>query len=206
MNLLHVSKATLGRIPQYLGFLRSVEKDKKNISATYIAKALNLGEVQVRKDLSAACGSGKPKVGYCTKELISCLEGYVNIKTDCQAVIVGAGKLGLALYGYKGFSVYGIEIVALFDKNPDVIAEHSATKNIYDVSEFELFCYRNDVRVGIIAVPEKEAQKVCDMMVKNNITAIWSFAPVDLKVPKTVAVKREDLALSLAHLTTLRQE
>ena len=44
------------------------------------------------------------------------------------------------------------------------------------------------------------------MMVKNNITAIWSFAPVDLVVPKTVSYKREDLALSLAHLTKLAQD
>ncbi len=204
MNL-SVSKATLGRIPQYLAYLKTV-KDKKTISATFIAKALSFGEVQVRKDLSAACGNGKPKVGYITKDLISCLEDYVNVKTDCPAVIVGAGKLGLALYGYKGFSLYGIQIVALFDKNTQVVSEHSSSKNIYDVSEFDLFCYRNDIKVGIIAVPETEAQKVCDMMVKNNITAIWSFAPIDLKVPKSVAYKREDLALSLAHLTTLRQD
>lgn len=198
-----VSKATLGRIPRYLNYLKSIEREKSTVSSTYIAKALSLGEVQVRKDLSSACGSGKPKIGYVTKDLINCLESFVNVKTDCQAVIVGAGKLGMALYDYSGFSVYGIDVCAVFDSNPAVVAALSEHKNVYDVSEFEVFCYRNDIRVGIIAVPKESAQSVCDMMVKNNITAIWSFAPVDLKVPKNVKLKREDLALSLAHLTRL---
>lgn len=206
MSTSPVSKATLGRIPLYLNYLRSVENSKPTISATYIAKALSLGEVQVRKDLSKSCGSGKPKIGYDTKELIACLESLVNIKTDCQAVIVGAGRLGLALYGYAGFKVYGIDIVALFDKDPAVVKENSGKRNCFDVSELDLFCYRNDIKVGIIAVPKEEAQKVCDMMVKSNITAIWSFAPVDLVVPDNVSYKREDLALSLAHLTKLASD
>ena len=47
-----VSKATLGRLPNYLEYLKSVEGDMKTVSATSVAKALGLGEVQVRKDLA----------------------------------------------------------------------------------------------------------------------------------------------------------
>ena len=56
-----ISRATLGRAPAYLKFLRGIEDSTANISATTIAKELELGEVQVRKDLRALCGSGKPK-------------------------------------------------------------------------------------------------------------------------------------------------
>lgn len=196
-----LSKATLGRIPKYIAFLKTVEEEKPTVSATYIAKSLGLGEVQVRKDLSKICGKGKPKIGYDTKELMNCLNRFVNLKTNRQAVIVGGGKLGVALYDYSGFSAYGVDICAIFDNDKKVVDEYSKTRNVYDVSEFELFCYRNDIRIGIITVPKEQAQSVCDMMVKNNVTAIWSFAPVDLVVPDNVTVKREDLALSLAHLT-----
>ena len=66
-----VTKATLGRIPQYLKFLKELPADRfKYVSATYIAKELELGEVQVRKDLNAISGAGKPKLGYVTEELI----------------------------------------------------------------------------------------------------------------------------------------
>lgn len=193
-----VSKATLGRVPLYLNYLHSLNGEKKNISATFIANALNLGEVQVRKDLSAVSGKGRPKTGYDTKGLIAALEACVNKKTDCQAIIVGAGKLGKALLSYGGFSVYGINIMAAFDKNP--VPDKDIRKPIYPMDELEGFCYRNGIKVGIIAVPKESAQQVCDILVKNNITAIWLFAPVDLKVPSYVTAKREDLALSLAHL------
>ena len=68
-----ISRATLGRAPAYLKFLRGIEDSTANISATTIAKELELGEVQVRKDLRALCGSGKPKTGYKVGELTASL-------------------------------------------------------------------------------------------------------------------------------------
>ena len=54
MKIVPVSKATLGRLPGYLKLLRKISPDKvPYISATTISKELNLGEVQVRKDLAA---------------------------------------------------------------------------------------------------------------------------------------------------------
>lgn len=74
-----VSKATLGRLPYYLQHLRTVFKNNDEyISSTSIARSLSLGEVQVRKDLNAVSGAGKPKVGYEVKELIKSIETIGN--------------------------------------------------------------------------------------------------------------------------------
>lgn len=64
MKTTDVSRAALGRIPVYLRFLESLLQDTETVSATVIAKELGFGEVQVRKDLGAICGSGKPRIGY----------------------------------------------------------------------------------------------------------------------------------------------
>ncbi len=57
-----VSKLTLGRLPTYLSYLKSLSEDSlPNISAAAIAAALGLGEVQVRKDLAAVSDAGKPR-------------------------------------------------------------------------------------------------------------------------------------------------
>ena len=75
MRIVPVSKATLGRLPLYLNFLRRVSPYKvPYISATTISKELNLGEVQVRKDLASVSGEGKPRLGYATEELVKALE------------------------------------------------------------------------------------------------------------------------------------
>ena len=60
-----ISRATLRRLPTYLSYLKSLPADASvNISATAIAAGLNMGEVQVRKDLALISDGGRPKIGY----------------------------------------------------------------------------------------------------------------------------------------------
>ncbi len=195
-----VAKATLGRIPQYLAFLKDLSPETTPyISATTISKALNLGEVQVRKDLAMISGAGKPRRGYATEELIEKLEDCLGYKRLTSAVLVGAGRLGRALLQYGGFKQFGVEILAAFDSNVRVMTYDSKTE-ILPMHLFDAFCREHTIRLGIITVGEGSAQLVCDQMVQSGITAIWNFAPCKLQVPAGVLLQNENLALSLAHL------
>ena len=200
MDKCTISKATLGRLPSYLEFLRNLPPDKvPYISATAIAKHLGLGEVQVRKDLAAVSGAGKPKLGYVTAELIEKLENCLGCNRLTSAVLVGAGRLGRALLQYDEFEKYGVKISAAFDSNERVISLGSKTE-ILPMNQFEYFCKTKNIKLGIITVGEGSAQAVCDQMVKSGITAIWNFAPCKLNVPAGILLQNENLALSLAHL------
>lgn len=190
-----ISRATMGRLPAYLTFVRGLPKDVQYISATAVAKGLDLGEVQVRKDLSAVCGTGRPKIGYDVAELSDALETVLGIHTECEAVIVGAGKLGMALLGFGGFTEYGITISRAFDKNV-----RADCKNVLPVEELPSYCTMHQVEVGIIAVPSDAAQEVADLLVRSGVKAIWCFATVKLHVPDGITVQYENIALSLAHL------
>lgn len=200
MDKCTISKATLGRLPSYLEFLRNLPPDKvPYISATAIAKHLGLGEVQVRKDLAAVSGAGKPKLGYVTAELVEKLEDFLGCNQLTSAVLVGAGKLGRALLQYDEFEKYGVKISAAFDSNERAISLGSKTE-ILPINQFEYFCKTQNIKLGIITVGEGSAQAVCDQMVKSGITAIWNFAPCKLNVPAGILLQNENLALSLAHL------
>ena len=200
MDKCTISKATLGRLPSYLEFLRNLPPDKvPYISATAIAKHLGLGEVQVRKDLAAVSGAGKPKLGYVTAELVEKLEDCLGCNQLTSAVLVGAGKLGRALLQYDEFEKYGVKISAAFDSNERAISLGSKTE-ILPINQFEYFCKTKNIKLGIITVGEGSAQAVCDQMVKSGITAIWNFAPCKLNVPASILLQNENLALSLAHL------
>ena len=187
-----IPRATLGRLPMYLHYIRASVREK-NVSAAAIARGLGLGEVQVRKDLSLICKEGRPRVGYTTEILLEALENVLGVRTGLSAVIVGAGKLGRALMRYDGFSIYGLEIAGAFDLDP-------VPPEVLPMEELSSFCTANGVHIGILTVPAEAAQRVCDEMVRSGITAIWNFAPVTLNVPAGVTVRQEDLALSLAHL------
>lgn len=195
-----VSKATLGRLPEYLRMLKKISPETvPYISATTIAKKLNLGEVQVRKDFASVSGAGKPKLGYSTFELTERIEECLGCNKPTPAVLVGAGKMGRALLHFNEFEKYGVKIVAAFDLNEETINFGKKTE-ILPMARFEQFCKEGQIRLGIITVGEGSAQEVCDQMVKDGINAIWNFAPCKLNVPSGVLLQNENLALSLAHL------
>ena len=198
MNGGSIPKATLGRLPQYLAYLRSLPEMRRTISATAIAQALSLGDVQVRKDLAAVSGAGKPKIGYETDKLIADIESHLGYDRLTNAVLVGAGKLGRALLDYDGFENFGVQIVAGFDCNETSLKR--GAKDILPIRDIGAYCREHNVRLGIITVGQGSAQEVCDKLVESGVEAIWNFAPCSLDVPNNIIVKQENLALSLAYL------
>lgn len=195
-----VSKVTLGRLPEYLRILKELSSEEvPYISATAIAKKLNLGEVQVRKDLAAVSGAGRPKIGYAVSELTEEIEKYLGCRKLTPAVLVGAGKLGRALMQYHEFERFGVKITAAFDSNEEVISFGEKTE-VLPMNRFEHYCRNEHIKLGIITVGKGSAQAVCDQMIKSGITAIWNFAPCKLNVPAGTLLQNENLALSLAYL------
>ena len=201
MKQTNVMRSTLGRLPTYLQYLKNLDPNEyENVSATIIAKALGLGEVQVRKDLNTVSGAGRPKLGYKTKALIKRIEDVLGKMNISKAVIVGAGKLGNALYEYNGFGDYGLEIAVAFDSDERKTGIAESGKEILLLDKFEEYCLSNDIKLGIITVPVNAAQEICNKMINCGITAIWNFAPCQLNVPEGILLQNENLALSLAHL------
>ncbi len=201
MKLQSISTQTLHRIPLYLNYLRSLPKDgAENISATAIAEALGLNDVQVRKDLAQVSSGGRPKIGYITKRLIADIEEFMGYNDTRSAIVAGAGNLGRALFSYGGFSEYGLELVAAFDVDEALIGTSIAGKPVLSFDKMKDLCQRMNIRIGIITVPSEAAQQVCDQMVESGILAIWNFAPVHLSVSEDVLVRYENIACSLAVL------
>ena len=197
-----ISKAALKRLPTYLTYLKAIPRGAPPyISATALAAALNLGEVQVRKDLAMVSNGGRPKVGYLRKNLIADLEYFLGCHHTDEAVLVGAGKLGRALIGHKGFGEYGLKIVAAFDADEALDGQYEGSTPIYSISRLEDFCKDHRVLIGIITVPGQAAQSVCNLLVKSGVKAIWSFAPTFLEVPPDILVQYEDMAASMAVLS-----
>ena len=196
----NISKQTLQRLPLYLSYIKALPADApKNISATMIAEALQLNDVQVRKDLASVSSSGKPKVGYNVKDLVAELESFLGYDNVDDAIIVGAGSLGKALLNYGGFKAYGLNVLAAFDLCEEPVEFQG--KTIFPIDQLESVCRRMNIHIGIITVPAAQAQTVCDELIANGIKAIWNFAPTHLDVPEGILVQNENMATSLAVLS-----
>ena len=97
MERKEISKAVLKRLPGYLSYLKGIPADASPyISATALAAALGMGEVQVRKDLAMVSDGGRPKIGYLRESLIEDISQFLGYDNTTDAILVGAGKLGQA--------------------------------------------------------------------------------------------------------------
>ncbi len=193
------SLQTLQRLPYYLDHLRKLETE--NISSTALADAFGLNDVQVRKDLaSVSRQAGQPRKGFERKALIRDIEEVLGYGHVDEAVIVGVGHLGTALSNYKGFSNYGLKIVAGFDKRVQK-EERLNDMPVFPVEQMIPMIRRLNTRLGIITVGAESAQEVCDQLVEAGVLAIWNFAPVILQVPEHIIVQNENMASALAVLS-----
>lgn len=202
-ELTGVSKATIARMPAYLRYLKEESvKGTEFVASADIAKDMAVSAVLVRKDLALVSSvSGRPRLGFEVNGLISDIERFLGYDNVSDALVIGVGGLGRAFLSHEGFKNYGLNIVAGFDVNPMLIHTTINQKPIFHITELERFVKQRNINIGIITVPKKSAQEVCNLMVKAGLKAVWNFAPVKLTVPGGVIVKYEDLAASLAMLS-----
>lgn len=201
-NSLIILKSTLGRLPSYYCEIENrVARGEEYVSSTSIAESLGINPVQVRKDLAGISSEpGRPKLGFRVDTLLEDMKRYLGYDHYDEAVLVGVGALGHVLMQYGGFTKYSLDIVAGFDREPR--EKTVGEKPVLPVSKMVSFLKRTHITIGIIAVPAAEAQGVADMLVSGGIQAIWNFAPTTLNLPDNILVKNENLAASLAALTT----
>lgn len=197
-----IPEKTLRRLPQYLMVLKDLRTEGyETCSASHIAEALDLNPIQVRKDLALVSNhEGVPNQGRLINRLIKDIEDFLGYNTTSQAVLVGVGMLGRALLSYPGFKHYGVEIMVAFEQQVDQVYSVNQVP-VYHITVMENLVQRMKIPIGIITVPKKAAQAVCDTLVSAGIKAIWNFAPIKLKVPEDVIVHDENMAESLAIIT-----
>ena len=201
-KLISAPLPTLKRLPRYLHILQDLKsKGIKRVSTTIIAEELGIDSIQVRKDLSATGIVGKPKIGFELDELLNHIIHFLNWDNMTDAFLVGLGGLGKAILGYDNFKNYGLNIVAAFDNDPELIGTKVHCVGVFDVEKIEDLAKRMKINIGVLTVPTSVAQEVADKMVAGGIRAIWNFAPVKLKLPDKIIVENVFLSQSLGVLT-----
>jgi redox-sensing transcriptional repressor len=197
-----ISIPTIKRFPSYLRLLRQYRAEGQQwISATILAGELGLTPIQVRKDMAGTGVEGKPKVGFEIDALIAAIVQNLGWDTATEAILIGAGHLGVALSRYEGFASYGLSIVAVFDSDPEKFGRPIGKTIVYPMSELKDFVTSRGITIAVITVPSEAAQEVADTLVDAGIKAIWNFAPKDLRLPAQVVLQRTDLATSFAVLS-----
>ncbi|ERP32071.1 redox-sensing transcriptional repressor Rex [Chitinivibrio alkaliphilus] len=193
---------TVKRLPRYLTVLHELAAENALwVSATTIARRLELTPIQVRKDMAYTDIVGMPKRGYPVDGLIKEIRRFLGWHKNREAFLVGVGALGTALLGYTGFADKGLSILAGFDIDSDKVGTKIHGTEIFSLRRLTELVQRCSVSLGILTVPPKAAQDVADKMVAGGIRGIWNFSSLKLDVPTDVVVQDEDISAGLALLS-----
>lgn len=194
-----VPEPTLRRLPWYLSNIKLMkEKGETYVSSTQISKEINIDASQIAKDLSYVNISGRTRVGYRVDTLIDVLEDFLGFTNMHKAFLFGVGSLGGALLRDSGLNHFGLEIVAVFDVNPDLVGKEINSIPIFQTVEFEKKMLEYDINIGILTVPINIAQEITDKMVAGGIKAVWNFTPFRIRVPENIVVQNTSLYAHLA--------
>ena len=194
-----VPEPTLRRLPWYLSNLKLLrQKGEQYVSSTQLSKETNIDASQIAKDLSFVRVTGRTRVGYEVETLITVLEDFLGFTRIHKAFLFGVGSLGGALLRDTGLEHFGLQIVAAFDVNPNLVGTTLCGIPIYHTDEFEQKMLEYDVNIGVLTVPIEIAQAVTDKMVAGGIKAVWNFTPFRIRVPEEIVVQNTSLYAHLA--------
>ena len=194
-----VPEPTLRRLPWYLSNIKLMkEKGEQYVSSTQISKEINIAASQIAKDLSYVNISGRTRVGYNIDALIEVLESFLGFTNMHKAFLFGVGSLGAALLRDSGLHHFGLEIVAAFDVNPELVGKDLNGIPIFHSDDFETKMKEYDVNIGVLTVPINIAQEITNKMVDGGIKAVWNFTPFRIRVPENIVVQNTSLYAHLA--------
>ena len=194
-----VPEPTLRRLPWYLSNIKLMkEKGEQYVSSTQISKEINIDASQIAKDLSYVNISGRTRVGYNIDALIEVLESFLGFTNMHKAFLFGVGSLGGALLRDSGLRHFGLEIVAAFDINPELVGKDLGGIPIFHSDDFGAKMKEYDVNIGVLTVPINIAQEITNKMVDGGIKAVWNFTPFRIRVPENIVVQNTSLYAHLA--------
>jgi redox-sensing transcriptional repressor len=197
----------LERLATYIRCLMQLEMEAVwTVSSQDMEKRTGVSAAQFRKDLSYFGEFGKRGIGYDVAELHRRIAHVLRIEIEQPVLLVGAGHLGSALIAYPGWKKYRFRIAAVFDKDPEKIGSRIRRLLVRDFETIETVNAQIGARLGIVAVPAPEAQRVADRLVAAGVCGIINFAPMRLELPNEIRVRDVCFICELTVLSYLVQQ
>lgn len=197
-----VSTTTVRRLSLYLRHLDDfAAQGRSTVSSAELSRRVGTTSAQVRKDLSVFGSFGKRGLGYSVEDLSDELRRILGLSRKWRVALVGAGRIGSALFEYRDFRRQGFHIVSILDADPGKIGSRWGDVEIRDTTELERVIRDAEIDIVIVAVPAEAAQEIVDRSVDAGIRGILNFAPTQVRVPEGIIVNDVNMAVELETLS-----
>ena len=190
----NLPKVTRRRLIELESVLKAWQKTK--ITSADISALTGWKDSLIRHDFwLAGLGGDGVSNGYVTADL---LEAVRKANTETVNVcIAGLGRLGAALLDETLFDGSGFVIKAGFDSNVNRVEILRSTFPLYPAGDMNWVIKQEHITKAILAVADKDAQTMCDRLVKAGVTGIVNMTNSVLRVPENVKVENLSIVNSL---------
>lgn len=194
-----IPEVTRKRMVQLLQILKAWPDAK--ITSVAISEATGWKDSLIRHDLWLLGYNKGVSNGYNTKDLISCLESKLSIINDNLSIknccVVGLDRLGAALLDDNLTAGSSFKIKAGFDANVYRVEILRSTFPLYPADEMNWIIKQEKIEYAILTVATKDAQKMCDRLIKAGIKGIVNMTNTILRVPDSVKVENVSILNAL---------
>ena len=194
--LVAVPEATRKRMLTLQNLLQSWQSEK--ITSVQISEITGWKDSLIRHDLWLLGYNKGVSNGYLKDDLQEAIGqalGFESEQVNC--CIAGLNRLGAALLdeGTTEGSVFKIK--AGFDSNVNRVEILRSTFPLYPATEMNWVIKQEKITLAILTVADKDAQSMCDRLVKAGITGIVNMTRAVLKVPDGVKVENVSVVNAL---------
>ena len=177
----NVSPAVIRRLPRYFRYLRElIRMGKTRISSGELSRMMNVTASQIRQDLNCFGGFGQQGYGYNVNYLYGKICEILGVESKFSAAVIGAGNLGSALVRSPMFEKRGVEVVAMFDVNNDIIGTDIGNVHVYSMEEMESVLDGLNVNIAILTLPKEFAVDISQRLKNTKIKGVWNFTGKEL--------------------------
>ena len=206
-------KATRRRLIELESVLAAWPKIK--ITSADISAATGWKDSLIRHDFWLAGLGGGVSNGYVTEDLLEAVrkanagenaagageelsgERKAGSAKATNVCIAGLGRLGAALLDEALFEGSGFAIKAGFDSNVNRVEILRSTFPLYPAGDMNWVIKQERISHAILTVAAKDAQAMCDRLVKAGITGIVNMTNSVLRVPENVRLENLSILNSL---------
>ena len=200
-KIANVSPAVIRRLPRYFRYLRElIRNGQSRISSGELSRLMNVTASQIRQDLNCFGGFGQQGYGYNVNYLYAKISEILGVADNFSAIIIGAGNLGRALVGTRMFERRGVDVVAMFDIDPNVIGKEFGDVRVYNMKDLEEFCKDKRIDIAVLALPKEVADEEVERLSNAGIKGVWNFTGKEINTGKNMVFEDVYLGDSLMTL------
>lgn len=201
----NVSPAVIKRLPRYFRYLRIlIREGKTRISSAELSRRMNITASQIRQDLNCFGGFGQQGYGYNVNYLYARICELLGVGQGFQAIIIGGGNLGRALAKNEMFEKRGVDVVAIFDSNPELVGQKVNEIPIVHIDELEKYAATHTIDIAVLTLPKSCALEMAQRVADTDICGIWNFTGQELdSIDGDIIVENVHLGDSLMTLNYL---